>query len=91
MVFLEKLRKLWQKNYYFENESVPNSNDLDAPFMPVVLSLQDNLRGDIALFSRDQSLEDASRLSGLITVMTSQPYQELAERLCLLFGRELKR
>ncbi len=90
-IFREIAYDIFQKNYYFENESVPNSNDLDAPFMPVVLSLQDNLRGDIALFSRDQSLEDASRLSGLITVMTSQPYQELAERLCLLFGRELKR
>ena len=89
--FRETAYDIFQKNYYFENESVPNSNDLDAPFMPVVLSLQDNLRGDIGLFSREQSLEDASRLSGLITVMTSQPYQKLAERLCLLFGRELKR
>ena len=89
--FADKAYQIFQTNYYYQTEMVPNISDRDAPFTPVVLPLLDDLRGDIALFARDESPEEASRLSGLVSVITSQPYQELAERLCRLFGRELNK
>lgn len=89
--FADQAYQIFQTNYYYESEMVPNINDRDAPFTPVVLPLLDDLRGDIALFARDESLEELSRLSGLVSAITSQPYQDLAERLCQLFGRELNK
>jgi hypothetical protein len=76
---------------YDDNEIVPNIHDSDAPFTPVVLPLQDDLRGDIALFLRDESPEEASRLSELVKVITSDPYQGLAMKICRLFGREFNK
>lgn len=89
--FVDKAYQTFQENYYYESDIVPNVNDSDAPFTPVVLPLQDDLRGDIALFSRDQSQEEASRLSGLINLITSEPYEKLAMRICRLFGREFNK
>ena len=89
--FADKAYQTFQDNYYCESETVPNLNDSDAPFTPVVLPLQDDLRGDIALFLRDHSPEEANRLSELVKVITSDPYQRLAMRLCQLFGREFDR
>jgi len=89
--FIDKAYKTFQDNYYYESDIVPNINDSDAPFTPVVLPLQDDLRGDIALFARDESQEEASRLSGLVNVITSEPYQEIAIKLCRLFGREFNK
>lgn len=89
--FADKAYQIFQKNYYYENDTIPNINDNDAPFAPVILPLQDDLRGDIALFIREQSPEEASRLSELVKVITSDPYQELAIRLCRLFGREFNK
>lgn len=87
--FADKAYQIFQENYYYESDTVPNLNDSDAPFTPVVLPLQDDLRGDIALFLRDQSPEEATRLSAIVQVMTSDNYQNLAMRICRLFGREL--
>jgi MinD-like ATPase involved in chromosome partitioning or flagellar assembly len=89
--FADKAYQIFQDNYYDENYTVPNINDSDAPFTPVIVPLQDDLRGDIALFLRDESPEEASRLSELIKVITSSPYQELAIRLCRIFGREFNK
>jgi hypothetical protein len=89
--FADKAYQIFQKNYYDENYTVPNINDSDAPFAPVIVPLQDDLRGDIALFLRDETPEEASRLSELVKVITSSPYQELAMRLCRLCGRELNK
>lgn len=85
--FADKAYQIFQQNYYYDTDVVPNINDSDAPFTPIVLPLQDDLRGDIALFARDQSPEEANRLSELVKVITSDPYQGLALRLCRLFGR----
>ncbi len=53
--FADQAYQIFQTNYYYESEMVPNINDRDAPFTPVVLPLLDDLRGDIALFARDES------------------------------------
>jgi MinD-like ATPase involved in chromosome partitioning or flagellar assembly len=89
--FADKAYQTFQRNYYDDNEIVPNIHDSDAPFTPVVLPLQDDLRGDIALFLRDESPEEASRLSELVKVITSDPYQGLAIKICRLFGREFNK
>ncbi len=78
----------FQKNYYSEDEDVPNSNDTEQPFFPIVVSYQESLRGDIALFSRRATPEELNRLSSLVKIMTDSPYQDMAKRLCILFGRE---
>ncbi|MEC4812352.1 MAG: AAA family ATPase [Scytonema sp. PMC 1069.18] len=82
---------VFTNNYYQQDETVPNQNDLDAAFMPVVVPLEDVLRGDIALFYRDDTPEETSRLLGLINLMTNEPYQGIAKRLCELFERKLDR
>ncbi|MEG3851037.1 hypothetical protein QT972_32440, partial [Microcoleus sp. herbarium7] len=65
-------------------------NEMHPPFFPVVVPYQESLRGDIALFSRNSTPEKSNRLSDLVKIMTNSPYQELAEKLCRLFGREFK-
>lgn len=91
---LEKFRDdayaIFQENYYSEDETVPNSIDSDAPFTPIVVPYQDSLRGDIALFARDNSPEEASRLSDLVNVMVNAPYRDIADKICTLFGRNLE-
>jgi len=91
--FRERAYSTFQENYYAENDDVPNSNDTEAPFYPVVVPYQDNLRGDIALFSRDSTPEDeeSDRLSSLVEIMTNSPYQSIAEKLCTAFGREFQK
>jgi hypothetical protein len=74
-----------------KSDIVPNIGDSDAPFTPVILPLQDDLRGDIALFTRDDSQEEKRRLSELVKVITNDPYQELAMKLCRLFGRDFNK
>jgi len=89
--FREKAYTVFQENYYSEEETVPNSTDSEAPFTPIVVPYQDSLRGDIALFTHDESLDESTRLLDLVTVMTNTPYQDIAEKLCSLFGRTLER
>ncbi|GAB4292012.1 MAG: hypothetical protein Fur0025_27440 [Oscillatoriaceae cyanobacterium] len=89
--FRETAYDIFKENYYSKGETVPNQNDTDAPFTPLVLSWHDNLQGDIALFPRDNSQEEAIRLLAIVDAMTSQPYQNLADRLCRLFERNLKK
>jgi MinD-like ATPase involved in chromosome partitioning or flagellar assembly len=89
--FADKAYQTFQENYYYESDTVPNLGNSDAPFTPVVLPLQDDLRGDIALFPRDESQEEASRLSEIVKVITSDVYERLAMRLCRLFGREFNK
>jgi cellulose biosynthesis protein BcsQ len=89
--FREKAYTIFQENYYSEDETVPNSNDQDAPFTPFVVPYQDSLRGDIALFTREETPEESNRLSVLVKIMTDPPYQYIAEKLCLLFGRNLQK
>ncbi len=82
---------IFKQYYYSKDKIVPNDNEQNEAFMPVVVSLQDELRGDIALFSREESPEEFSRLSALVNIMASPPYIDIAERLCQMFGRELKK
>jgi len=88
--FRERAYSTFQENYYAENDDVPNSNDTEAPFYPVVVPYQDNLRGDIALFSRDPTPEESDKLSSLVEIMTNSPYQNIAKKLCTAFGREFQ-
>jgi len=88
--FREQAYIVFQDNYYFGDEDVPNPNDREEPFFPVVVPYQESLRGDIALFSRNSTPEESNRLSDLVMIMTDSLYQDIAEKLCRLFGRELK-
>ena len=85
--FREQAYDLFKENYYSEDETVPNSNDQDAPFKPFVVEYQDILRGDIALFSHNESIEESDRLSRLVDIMTRSPYKDIAYKLCELFDR----
>ncbi len=89
--FADKAYQVFQTNYYDESDTVPNRNDSDAPFTAVVLPLQDDLRGDIALFPRDESQEEQSRLSEFVKVITNDNYQKLAMKICRIFGREFNK
>jgi MinD-like ATPase involved in chromosome partitioning or flagellar assembly len=90
--FREQAYTIFQENYYFEDETVPNPNtdNTDQPFKPFVIPYKESLRGDIAL-SLNSTPEASNRVSELIRIMTNSPYQEIAEKLCLIFGRELKK
>lgn len=88
--FREQAYIVFQVNYYSEDETVPDANNREEPFFPVVVPYQESLRGDIALFSRNSTPEESNRLSDLVKTMTNSPYQDIAEKLCILFGRELK-
>ncbi|MEG3990524.1 AAA family ATPase [Microcoleus sp. S28C3] len=88
--FREQAYIVFQENYYSEDETVPDANNIEEPFFPVVVPYQESLRGDIALFSRNSTPEESNRLSDLVKTMTNSPYQDIAEKLCILFGRELK-
>jgi cellulose biosynthesis protein BcsQ len=88
--FRDKAYIVFKENYYSEDETVPNANNREEPFFPVVVPYQESLRGDIALFSRNSTPEESDRLSYLVKTMTDPPYQDIAEKLCRLFGRELK-
>jgi hypothetical protein len=87
--FREKAYTIFQENYYTESEDVPNSNDTDAPFFPIVVPYDNSLRGDIALLTRDSAPEEKERLANLVKVMTDSPYQTIAEKLCQFFGRDV--
>ncbi|MCT7952971.1 AAA family ATPase [Ancylothrix sp. C2] len=89
--FRDQAYSVFQENYYWEDETVPDPNNREEPFFPVVVPYQERLRGDIALFSRPNSTtEESDRLSDLVRIMTDSPYQDIAEKLCILFGRELR-
>lgn len=90
--FREKAYTIFQEHYYTESEDVPNSNNTDAPFFPIVIPYDNSLRGDIALFTRDSrhdTPEEKERLANLVKVMTDSPYQTIAEKLCQLFERDV--
>jgi MinD-like ATPase involved in chromosome partitioning or flagellar assembly len=89
--FREQAYIVFQENYYSEDETVPDTNNREEPFFPVVVPYQESLRGDIALFSRNSTSEESTRLLNLVTTMTNSPYQEIAEKLCNFFGREFKK
>ncbi|NET44357.1 KGGVGR-motif variant AAA ATPase [Okeania sp. SIO2B3] len=88
--FREQAYIVFQKNYYRE-EDVPNSNDLEANFYPIIIDWQSDLRKEISLFERDSTPDEERRLSNIINVLTGKPYQELAERLCSICQRKLKK
>ncbi|MGM3306584.1 tyrosine-protein kinase family protein [Anabaena sp. WFMT] len=87
--FREQAYQIFQEKYYDNAEDVPNFNDTEAFFTPIVIPLQNDLQGDISLFTRDDTEEEELRLQGIVNLMTSQDYQNLAERICRLFGKEL--
>lgn len=87
--FREQAYIVFQDNYY--SEKVPNSTDKEANFYPIVIDWQSELRREITLFQRDYTPEEDSRLSDIIDVLTGKSYQQLAERICSIFNRKLKK
>jgi MinD-like ATPase involved in chromosome partitioning or flagellar assembly len=89
--FREKAYTVFQENYYFSEEDVPNENDDQAPFFPYEIPYDQELRGDIALYFNDSdasSPEKSRRLSNLVERLTNSNYRRIAQRLCDLFGRD---
>jgi len=89
--FREQAYIIFQDNYYAEDETVPNPTDTEEPFTPFVIPYQESLRGDIALFPRNSTLEELNRLSDLAKIMTNDPYPAIAEKLCEIFGRNFEK
>ncbi|WP_245783938.1 KGGVGR-motif variant AAA ATPase [Alicyclobacillus macrosporangiidus] len=87
-LFRETAYDVFQKHYYADQGdiSVPNENDPDAPFHPVVIPWHEILRGDIHL--SHVSDDERRRTEALVRVLTGEPYDDLARRLALLFGRD---
>ena len=81
---------LFKEHYYSTEEEVPNQNDDQAPFWPVVIPWNDNLRGDLTLAPRSSEPEEGARLAALLGIMTTGPYRDLSDRLCKLHGRDLR-
>ncbi|HEU4964993.1 MAG TPA: AAA family ATPase [Bacilli bacterium] len=94
-LFREKAYDVFMEQYYtapsFETGDIPNTNDPDAPFTPVVLPWQDVLRGNVSLFLHEDSASEKTRIIGLVDKLTNESYQELAKRICLLFGIDFDR
>lgn len=86
-----KAYQAFAENYYYEDDEVPNLGDEVAPFTALKLPLQDSLQGDISLFTHDESEAEKRRLQDLINLMTNEDYQEIAQRLCNLFGKNLNK
>jgi hypothetical protein len=84
--FVERAYDLFCKRYYRSGE-VPDLNDPDQPHMPLVIPWQPELRGDLSLSVESQGAE---KVKALVQRLTGGPYLELAERLCLMFGRTLR-
>ena len=87
--FREQAYSVFQDHYYKPSEDVPNSNDQEASFYPIVIDWQSELRREINLSQRDSTFEEDSSLSNIIDILTGKPYQRLAERLCRIFKRKL--
>ena len=95
--FREQAYSVFQYHYYKPSEDVPNSNDQEASFYPIVIDWQSELRREINLSQRDSTFEEEgdstfeedSSLSNIIDILTGKPYQRLAERLCRIFKRKL--
>ena len=95
--FREQAYSVFQDHYYKPSEDVPNSNDQEASFYPIVIDWQSELRREINLSQRDSTFEEEgdstfeedSSLSNIIDILTGKPYQRLAERLCRIFKRKL--
>jgi MinD-like ATPase involved in chromosome partitioning or flagellar assembly len=88
--FRDQAYTVFQENYYYDDELIPNSGNTDAPFTPIVVPYNDTIRGDIALFPFDSSPEDSNRLSNLVNILTDSPYQDIAKKLCDQFGRNFE-
>ncbi len=89
--FKEQAYTAFQENYYYEGEDVPNPDDINEPFSPIILPLKDELQGDISLFMRDESQEESDRLEQLVSLMTNEDYQKLAKRLCLRLNKRFNK
>ncbi|MFM6243802.1 MAG: tyrosine-protein kinase family protein, partial [Dolichospermum sp.] len=86
-----KAYQVFTENYYYEDDEVPNLGDEEAPFKSLILPLQDGLKGDISLFTHDESEAENRRLQDLINLMTNEYYTIIAQRLCNLFGKNFNK
>lgn len=84
--FKDKAYQVFRDHYYSDEETIPNSNDTDAPFSPVEMLWQDELRGDILLAPRDDTQEEQKRV-GLLVTQLATACEPIAEKVCRLFGR----
>jgi cellulose biosynthesis protein BcsQ len=85
--FLERAYDVFSDHYYREGQ-VPDLNDADQPHIPLVIPWQPELRGDLSLSVESQGVE---KVAFRVKYLTQGPYSALAERLCLLLGRTLRR
>ncbi|MFM6223667.1 MAG: hypothetical protein ACKPDM_25525 [Dolichospermum sp.] len=86
-----KAYQVFTENYYYEDDEVPNLGDEEAPFKSLILPLQDGLKGDISLFTHDESEAENRRLQDLINLMTNEYYTIIARKLCNLFGKNFNK
>ncbi|MDB9448415.1 tyrosine-protein kinase family protein [Dolichospermum circinale] len=89
--FKEEAYRVFQENYYDQGQDVPNPDDINEPFSPIILPFKDELQGDISLFIRDESEEESDRLEQLVSLMTNEDYQKLAKRLCLRLNKRFNK
>ncbi|MCW2279217.1 KGGVGR-motif variant AAA ATPase [Heliophilum fasciatum] len=90
--FREKAEDIFYNNYYTLSEAgMVNVSHETPPHIPVVVEWSELLQGDIVLFARDETPEEAARLAWLVSSLTTGSYEELAERICHLFGKKLIR
>ncbi|MEK7403546.1 MAG: P-loop NTPase [Acidobacteriota bacterium] len=85
--FVERSYDLFCERYYRSGE-VPDLIDSDQPHTPLVIAWQPELRGELSLSVESQGQE---KVKALVQRLTAGPYLQLAERLCMLFGRSLQR
>lgn len=87
--FKERAYDCFLDHYYYEGEG-PNMENPDAPHYPIPVPWNPALRGNVQLFRSGDTPEEASELTGVADQLTSAPYQEIADRLCRMFGRPLR-
>ena len=88
--FRDRAYDVFQEHYYGDDEVIPNANDTDAPFAPIELLWQAELRGDILLAPRDDTQAERERVDMLATLL-SRSCEPIAEKVCRLFGRSFDR
>lgn len=87
--FKEKAYDIFKQYYYDEEQDVPNLSDTEAPFYPVLIRWKEVLRADISLHI-DEHIDNSNIINNYISELTGSEYQELAKRICNLFGKDLK-
>jgi len=84
--FSETAYDLFSDLYYRQGE-VPGLSDPDQPHVPLAIPWLPELRGEVSL---SVDTHGSERVRSSVERLTSGSYFELAQRLCLLMGRNLR-